>query len=169
MLRYTAFRFFSLIVALTVFVSCKSGESELTTFYLLRHAEKAVDGTEDPDLSEAGRVRAERLAVMMKGRNITRLYSTDYKRTRQTVEPLASLLGIEIRIYDHRDADAVGKMIQDCRGKVAVVVGHSNSTPRLANTIIGRDSYQDLDESEYTRMWEIVIKGDLVEDKVLTY
>lgn len=142
----------------------------MTTLYLVRHAEKAVDGTDDPDLAEAGRARAEKLAGMLKNEKIGRLYATSYKRTQQTLKPLADHLGLDIRRYNHRDGLALDSMIAECRGKVAVIAGHSNSTPRLANRLIGNDVYPDFDESDYTRILKLRITGKKpVKHEVILY
>jgi len=62
------------------------------TFYLLRHAEKQKDGTKNPHLSERGQLRAAYLAQQLSSANITKIYSTNYHRTRETVTPLSELL-----------------------------------------------------------------------------
>ena len=70
------------------------------TVFLVRHAERA-DTTPgaarrwptDPDLSDAGRARAESLAAALKDAKITAIYTTEFKRTQQTAAPLAKALG----------------------------------------------------------------------------
>ena len=155
-----------LLIAFPLFIilctDCQLRKESTTTFYLVRHAEKAVDGTEDPDLSDEGKQRATKLASMLKDKHVERLYATNYKRTQQTLQPLADSLNLEIKIYDHRDAASIERMIADCRGKTAVIAGNSNSTPKLANILINEEIYPELDESDYTKMWEIIKKGDKV-------
>lgn len=152
------------------FTNCQLPKEPTTTFYLVRHAEKAVDGTEDPDLSDAGKQRAMKLASMLKDKHVEKLYATNYKRTQQTLQPLADSLNLEIQIYDHRDAASIERLITDCKGKTAVIAGHSNSTPQLANILINEEIYPKLDESDYTKMWEVIKKGDKVKGhKVIAY
>ena len=62
--------------------------------FIVRHAEKVASTGRDPDLSDAGRARAESLAKMLKDAGITSIYVTDLKRTQQTAEPLAKTLAI---------------------------------------------------------------------------
>ena len=59
--------------------------------FLVRHAERADAGMaaakmagRDPDLSDAGKARANALAAMLKDARITAIFTTEYKRTRQT-------------------------------------------------------------------------------------
>ncbi len=57
---------------------------------LLRHGptvwneEKRFQGWEDPALSDAGRARAERLAVRLAGEQLDHIYSSDLRRARET-------------------------------------------------------------------------------------
>src|SRR5687767_8092456 len=61
------------------------------TVILVRHAEKEVVPPEnkDPNLSMAGQTRAQELARMFGGAGVTSIYATQFKRTQQTVKPLA--------------------------------------------------------------------------------
>ena len=54
-----------------------------STFYLIRHAEKIrVDSAEsNPDLNEKGLIRAERWKNYFLDKDVTKIYSTNYKRT----------------------------------------------------------------------------------------
>jgi 2,3-bisphosphoglycerate-dependent phosphoglycerate mutase len=143
---------------------------ETTHYYLLRHAEKAADGTDDPNLSPAGQARALKLVTMLKDQKIDRLYATSFKRTQQTLQPLADKYHLNINIYDHQDPASIKRMIADCKGKTSVIVGHSNTIPHLANTLIGKELYKELEESDYTKMWEILFSGDKVtRHKVISY
>ena len=67
------------------------------TVILVRHAEKKIVPPEnkDPDLSPAGLARAEELGRMFGDTGITAIYATQYKRTQQTVKPLADKLGLQ--------------------------------------------------------------------------
>lgn len=103
------------------------------TIFLVRHAERADSGTmagttmaTDPDLSEAGRARAESLAMMLKGAGIKAIYTTEYQRTRQTAAPLAKALGIEVTVVPSRDMKGLVEKLKAAASPV-LVVGHSNT------------------------------------------
>ena len=70
--------------------------------YLVRHAQaewwKAPD--ESRSLTEKGFEDAERLSETLKDHPIDAIYSSPYTRARQTIEPTASKLGLEIHIAD---------------------------------------------------------------------
>jgi broad specificity phosphatase PhoE len=58
---------------------------------LVRHAETAARPADDPSLTAAGRVRAEELAkmvqVLMQQFPLRAIFTTDYRRTRETAAP----------------------------------------------------------------------------------
>src|SRR6267154_5258496 len=56
---------------------------------IVRHAEKATNGGNDPDLSSAGRARAEALARILKDSGITAIFTSEFKRTQETAAPTA--------------------------------------------------------------------------------
>ena len=83
--------FFLLAISVTSY-----SQQTITTFILTRHAEKGDDGTKDPDLTQAGKDRAQLLIIMLKEIKVDAIYSTAYKRTRNTVIPLAQEKGTNI-------------------------------------------------------------------------
>jgi hypothetical protein len=67
----------------------------VTTVILVRHAEKKIEpNNPDPDLTPAGEARAQEIARMFRDAGINAIYATQFKRTQQTVKPLANLTGI---------------------------------------------------------------------------
>jgi 2,3-bisphosphoglycerate-dependent phosphoglycerate mutase len=124
-------------------------KQKITTFILVRHAEKVADGSKDPELSEVGKARAQRLMDLLQRQEIDAIYSTNYKRTMNTVTPLAEKLGMTIQPYEAFKEDVIGNMIEAHQGKTIVVVGHSNNVPWIANLLLGTKQFGDYDESYY--------------------
>lgn len=133
-----------------------------STVFLVRHAEKAdVKGAsgmmaEDPDLSDAGRARAQSLASMLKDANITTILVTQYKRTRQTAAPLAEALGVKAVEVHSDDIDGIVKRISAASGNV-LVVSHSGSVPK-ALTALGMSKVPSIPETEYDNLF-VVTRG----------
>ena len=120
-----------LILVLSLFVAAPAAAQ--SSVFLVRHAERADSGMSpapgaDPDLSEAGKARAESLATVLKDANITAIFTTQYKRTQQTAAPLAKALGITLTIVPSKDTVDLVKQVKAAKGNV-LVVGHSNSVP----------------------------------------
>jgi broad specificity phosphatase PhoE len=101
--------------------------AENQTWYFLRHFEKQ-SGT-DPQLSEGGQRRAQNLASLLSSHTISAIYSSDYRRTKQSVTELAAQHGLPIIVYDPSALAAFAKQLATQHN--VVVVGHSNTTPQL--------------------------------------
>lgn len=123
---------------------------ETTTFVLVRHAEKASDGTNDPALTIEGEKRAEKLAELFSKANITAIYSTNFERTKMTVAPLAKNKGLEIQMYDWKNPKSLlNKILDDNPGGTVVISGHSNTTPILANFLTGNSNLPNFSDDDY--------------------
>ena len=89
--------------ALLLWIAAGTGFAQNKTIVLVRHAEKvAAPPTEpDPELSPEGRERAQRfMKAVAKRYKPHEIFSTSYKRTRQTAEPVAAKRKKEIQTYD---------------------------------------------------------------------
>jgi phosphohistidine phosphatase SixA len=134
---------------------------------LVRHAEKGTDDPRDPSLSESGGQRAKALARLLQEAGVTHLYSTPYRRTRSTLAPLAAQLELSVAEYDPRALGAfAAQLAQLPPGSVAVVAGHSNTTPALYEALGGtaRDLVESehgplLPETAYDRLYSITVSG----------
>jgi len=131
---------------------------DASVIFLVRHAEKTDDGR-DPPLSDAGRQRVSELAHVLRDAGITRVYSTDYVRTRDTAAPVASVLGVEVLLYDPRELENFAMELKRTTGR-HLVVGHSNTTPELTE-LLGGDGGTDIDEpGEYDRLYVVTLASD---------
>ncbi len=171
--------FLPLILGLTLLFStggeCFAQYRKLTVI-LLRHAEKDLTDEDaiNPDLSAAGRQRAENLIAIAEKYQPDAIYSTNYERTRATVRPFARSKRAFTQIYDERDLLALKEAILSGKFKRLVVVGHNNTTPALVNLLLGEAKYKPLGENEYDKIWIVKIKRNRskpnrVREKVITY
>lgn len=147
--------FFAILLATFAFQA--TAQDEVTTFILVRHAEKSNDDPRDPSLSEAGVKRAQALKHLLSQAEVSALYSTPYKRTRSTVQPIAEATGLEIQTYDPRSGDFLKEIMEKYKGKTVVVSGHSNTTPLVANLLIGKQKYQQLSEKDYSKVFVVTV------------
>ena len=164
-------KLFSLI-ALTLAIMCVSqvATAQTKTIILVRHAEKADATSQDPELSAEGKLRAERLVKVAGKYKPGAFYSTNFKRTRDTLAPLAAKRKQQVTIYDARKPAELLDLITKSKIKRHMVAGHSNSVPGLANFIGKKDVFKNLDESEYGVIWIIRMKnGQIVKTEILPY
>lgn len=131
------------------------GRSE-TTVYLIRHAEKASETDEDPDLSSRGRARAESLAVQLRDSGVNIIITSHLKRTRQTAAPLARLRNIRPEVipisptlpaHERRTAEEVLRH----PGATVLVVGHNNTIPNIVERL-GGGKIGDICTYEYANL-----------------
>ncbi|MEQ8525529.1 phosphoglycerate mutase family protein [Gracilimonas sp.] len=148
-----------LLISLTAFAQSAEEPVSETTLIFVRHAEKVDDGTRDPSLSEQGKTRAVRLAdIMLKEYNVSAIYSTPYKRTKETASPIADSLGIVIQEYGLNDPKGlVQSIISSNKASTALIVGHSNTTPLLVNISLGEQRFEQLDEKAYGDIFIVTI------------
>ncbi len=128
---------------------------EVTTVYIVRHAEKQAG--DDPGLTAAGRERARQLAHVLEDAGIDAVFSTDWARTRETAAPVAAAAGLSPQLYSSA-AEVAGAIREhrsgDAAGDTFLVVGHSNTLDDVAAGL-GVTGLSDLDESEYDRLYVI--------------
>jgi len=162
---------------LTVAASDLYAQHRKLTVILFRHAEKDLSegaDTANPELTEAGKLRAEKLVKMINKYQPDIIYSSNYIRTKATVLPLAIKRRAMIFIYDPRNLNQIAEQILSGKFKRFIVVGHNNTTPMLANLLIGQEKYKVLGELEYDKIWIIKIKKNStkpnkVKDKIIKY
>ena len=128
------------------------------TIWLVRHAEKAQDGTNDPDLTAKGQARATWFKNFFNDKNIAAVYSTSYKRTYNTVKPTADAKGLVINTYDPTKLDDLVKAVEE-GGQDTLIGGHSNVTPPTVNAFMGTN-LPDLEDHQYDRIYKVVITDD---------
>lgn len=150
---------FNIILLCFLFLSsCQNKQSlqtnELTnvktsTIFLVRHAEKQLNKS-NPSLTPEGHQRAERLAHILDSVKLDAIFSTDFKRTVQTAQPTAEAQQLSISSYDHTNlSDFAQEIRQNHQGENILIVGHSNTTPKLTGLLEGNDIYESFDESDY--------------------
>lgn len=151
----------NLLITVFVFANLSTlAQEKITTFILVRHAEKDLtQSTNDPDLSAEGKIRAGKLAVLLKETEVSAIYSTPYKRTRQTVEMLASAKGLAITEYSANKEEEIDAMITSHAGGTVVVSGHSNTIPWFANKLLGSEKYRPFEDGDYDNVLIVSVAG----------
>ena len=155
----------SLLALLVLFACMAPAASQNKTIVLVRHAEKDTSpgaDQNDPPLSADGVKRAERLRKIAGKYRPGAVYSTNYKRARMTVEPIAKLRKVEVQTYDPKTNPELIDLIMKSKTKRFVVAGHSNTIPGLANLLVKKELFKNLDDAEYGTIWIIRMKDGRV-------
>jgi len=133
-----------------------------TTLIFVRHAERAGSMDADPPLSDAGLERASELARQLVDADVLAgvdaVYATQYQRSQQTAAPVANKLGLPINTYDASDTEQVLEdILSEYKGKVILVVGHSNTLPELIANVGAHQNVPAIDENEYDNIYVVAI------------
>ena len=134
-----------------------------TTMIFVRHAEKALMPIDDPGLSAEGKVRAAELARQLVDADVVAgidaIYSTDTRRTIETAQPIADALELRIQTYENQEDDepVVDAMVNAHKGRIILVVGHSNTLPTMIAALGASKKVPPIAELEYDNIYVISI------------
>jgi len=155
----------SLILAFSALTTIPALAADI---YLVRHAEKELDGSKDPDLTETGRKRAENLAAMLRSADIKRIFCTDYLRTRKTAVPMNEIVGTEMELYDPKALEVLAQQLLELEEN-ALVVGHSNTTTDLVTHLGGKAGPPIVEAWEYDRLYLLQTQNGQVTRTILLH
>ena len=129
-------------------------EAVMTKIILVRHAEKMLDGSKDP----------ERLRFLLSDIDVNQIFSSPYIRTKKTVAPVAASKSITVEMYNPKDPNFSTYLWSKVKGETAIVAGHSNSIPALVNQLIGKDKFKELTEDVYSKIWILTYSDEHLVD-----
>lgn len=137
-------------------------EASTTLVVVMRHAEKAADGTADPPLAPAGLERAARLAAVFgtgpKGLAIDAIFVTQWQRTGATAQPLAKRLGVPVVMLQDNDlAGLKARILGDYRGRRVLVIAHSDTVGRIVGELARGAASPAVGEVEYGAAYVVAI------------
>ena len=157
------------ILVFLLFASFYKPNEGCSNIYLIRHAEKVRSdkSNRDPDLNSKGVVRAENWKNYFISKNISRIYSTNYKRTIKTVKPLAENFNLEILIYSSDDI-IYKTFSKSSIGENTLVVGHSNTIPVFVNNLIEEDYYDQIDDLNNSNLYIVSLCNSSITHKLIT-
>ena len=141
-----------IFTALALALSAQSATAGPTIF-LARHAEKAEAAADpkNPELSPAGRARAEALGRMLRDAGVVAIFVSEYTRTQQTAEEVRRASNTPLTIVPAKDVAALIDKLRAVDGN-AVVIGHSNTLPEIIKAL-GAEKPVTIDDSEYDNLF----------------
>lgn len=161
-------RSFLLILAGGLLTACApSAPKNDVTYYLVRHAEKTAEKP-DPALTDAGMFRAIDLGNRLRDVALTAIYATDYTRTRDTAKPVSDMQELPVQIYDPKDLRRFAESLKTQTGHI-LIVGHSNTTPQLAELLGGEAGGSIDDATEFNRFYVIKKSSEDVTSDIQRY
>ena len=149
---------FEMMRLLIVFCGCllmTAGATAAPVVFIVRHAEKSTSDGKDPDLSVAGRKRAEALADILKDSQITAVFVTEFKRTQETASPTARATQLKPVIVPANDVAGLAAKLRQLTGN-ALVVGHGNTIPELIKEL-GVTTPIAIPENDYSEILVVAL------------
>jgi 2,3-bisphosphoglycerate-dependent phosphoglycerate mutase len=149
---------FAVLGAVVVFAYWATFRRPVTTVIVIRHAEKKIEpDNPDPDLSAAGEARAQELVRMFGDAGINAIYATQYKRTQQTVKPLADKLGLVVnQVNSKNTADLVARIRAENSGQTVFISGHNNTAPEIV-AALGGPNFPAIPETQFDNLYIVTI------------
>lgn len=138
---------------------------EPTVVIVVRHGEREETPADprDPALNAAGQARAAALAEAAGDAGVSAVYSTQFRRTRDTGAPLAQKLGLQVTPLEVNGGNMAtypqllrDEILARHAGKTVVVVGHSNTVPAIVQALSGK-AVAPLTEADYDRFYVVVV------------
>ena len=140
---------------ISVFLSVLLTADAAPIVFIVRHAEKAATGGNDPDLSVAGQKRAEALARILKDSQITTVFVTEFKRTQETAAPTAKEARLNPIVVPANDVAGMAAKVRALDGN-ALVVGHGNTIPELMKAL-GITTPIAIPENDYSEIFVVSV------------
>lgn len=157
-----------LYLLLCVLFLSACGRPVSSTYYIVRHGEKTDTTSTDPELSAAGKERAETLKMLLADKKISAVYTTKYLRTTHTGKPLADAMQLSIQNYDPRNQKPFVEDLKKLEGKNILVVGHSNTVRHIVNGLYEKDTLtKDLQETDFDNLY--IVKRQTLPKKKLSF
>lgn len=153
---------------LTIFLAFSIPENDCSTFYLIRHAEKVrINKTDrDPALNEKGMIRALNWRDFFIDKDISKIYSTNYKRTLETVKPIEVAMDLTAILYSPSSID-YKNFISSNKGEIVLVVGHSNTIPDFVNELINDQVYSQIDDLNNSNLYIVSLCGSNISHRLI--
>lgn len=150
-----------IVATLTLLLSSGplAAQAAPVTVFVVRHAEKGTE-PQDPSLTAQGRQRADALVETLRLAGVTALFASEFKRTQETVAPLASALSLTPAIVPAAAIDSLVARLRNLpAGSRAVVASHSNLVHLIVERL-GGGKVTPLTEADYDRLAVVTLLGD---------
>ncbi len=130
------------------------------TILLIRHAEQKNQG-KDPPLSQEGGKRAVRISQILKTQPVFAVYTSRYLRSKMTAKVISIPHKLELIEYGTDDLTKLVDMLGEVPdGQIAVVVGHSNTTPVVVKLLDDKTDYPQISHDVFDQIYLVRIYED---------
>jgi phosphohistidine phosphatase SixA len=154
-------------LVLLILISISESVVAQQVVFIVRHADPPTMLVMDKlpkntPISDAGKLRANRLAKLLKDANLKAIYTSTALRTIQTAEPLSNLINIPIKQIPKKN---IGVLLEDIESNYAkdkvLIVSHWNYVPKILKALGYKDAVK-FAKSEYDNLYVVVPQSSQV-------
>jgi phosphohistidine phosphatase SixA len=129
----------------------------MITVLLVRHADIDLPPiSADPALNSDGQARAEALAHVARSAAVSSVFTSEFARTKQTVQPLADQLGLQPREVPKRPDLLAQQILSGQFGDMVLIAGHSNTVPQIISAL-GAEAVTPISEREFDNLFVVIV------------
>lgn len=135
-----------------------------TTIVIVRHADvdDPVSLEDDPPLNAIGRARADLLSRFLQYLDVVggvnAIYAAPYRRARQTAQPLADRLGLEIGRAEPENVEPfMERILREHKGEIVLIVVDRESIAPLIEELHGSKRVPEIAPDEYENLYIVTI------------
>ncbi len=150
-----------LVAALALLLPAGSIQAQAApiTVFVVRHAEKGPE-VPDPSLTPQGQQRAAALARVLNDSRVTAIFASEFKRTQETVTPLAAPAGLTTTVVPAGKLDSLIVRLRALPpGSRALVASHSNLVHLIVEKLSGV-KVPPLTDADYDRLVVVTVMAD---------
>ena len=132
----------------------------ITTVILIRHADRDIPpaGTPDfpgPSLNEKGMARSKKLVRVLSTAGIQAVYTSRFARAKMTAKPFLAEHSSLPTVRLAEAAELKDHILTHHAGQTVLVVGHSDTVPKLI-ALLGGPSLPIIDDCEFDNLFVLV-------------
>lgn len=142
--------------------------SSTTVVLVIRHGERndttsCTPPTSNPPLSTAGQTRAGTLTHVGEDTGLQAIYASEFCRTQQTVQPIATQLGLTVNAVSQHAPDGsanvddlMSQVGSNNTGQFVLIAGHTDTVPVIIERL-GGGAISPIGEAEFDNLYVVTI------------
>jgi broad specificity phosphatase PhoE len=144
--------FFSLSIFMLLLTGSSMAQAT-TRIFIVRHADRQPAD----DLNALGVARATELKRVLLNTGIDSVFSTNFVRTKKTVQPLADARGLPVLLYDS-NPPLVRRILRYSKGKTVLVAGHSNTVAQLIQSCGCQPPFAIIPDNQFDNLFLVIVQ-----------
>lgn len=150
-----------LLIVTVLSISCN--KEKQTKIYFVRHAEKVLSdpNNNNPELTAEGAQRAVNLSKIFEKIPLDAVFSTDFIRTKATVNPTAKTQNLKVQFYNDKDLkNEATQILNSNKAKTVLIAGHSNTLLEMIEAMGAKRPIEKIEDTDYDNLFLVTINTD---------